>query len=167
MDNLQSKVNAYFAQGTFKQDSCGKVTDVYLRKMLIDAAVKLEKMSTKEGAHQEKWGLKIRYAVEQKSPKLPAAYIFEYRINSKILSMWLKEHDYLLDGPLTFTARGIQFIYNSRTFTDWEQAAYVIDYERPDGTTGKQFLDLAGRGATFVATRDSFNNQDWLVLRLN
>lgn len=174
----KAKLATYFSQSS---SSGGEndviigspVSDIYMRKALITAAESMERQVMRglikpETVVQSKtpWGLFIRCKFEPQGEK-PSIYMFEYDVNPHILQSWIREHQYMLEGPISFTSRGVQVVFNSSRFSDWRKMIFCIDAPKNmQNPEGKQWLDLFDQRAVFQVYRDGFNTSEWIVHRI-
>jgi len=89
----------------------------------------------------------------------PLIYTYTYMLNTLKFKEWLEAMGYLLEGPLAFTARGIQVMVVGGA-KKWDKSAFSISTE--DGE--KIFLPLISQEVRFTVHRDLFSGEEWDVL---
>jgi hypothetical protein len=104
------------------------------------------------------YGLRIDVTIDQIHPDKPIIYTYTYMLNTLKFREWLESMSYLLEGPLAFTARGIQVMIVGGA-KKWDKSAFSINDE--DGE--KIFLPLLSQEVQFVVHRDLFAGQEWEV----
>lgn len=171
----KAKLAKYFHSSQTNEESVmgSPVTDIFMRKALINAAESMEKQVAKGLINPEttvrsttKWGLQIRCGYDPGGEK-PDIFTFDFDVNPITLQSWIREHQYMLEGPISFTSRGIQVVFNSSRFSDWKKMVFCIDTTNTaQNPEGKQWLDLFDHRAVFQVYRDTFNRSEWIVTRI-
>jgi len=106
------------------------------------------------------FGLRIDVTIEKLQEDKPLIYIYTYSMNNLKFKEWLEAMAYLTEGPLAFTAKGIQvMIVNG--IEKWDKTAFSID---TDDVGEKMFLDLLNEEAVFHIHRDLFAGKEWEIL---
>jgi len=105
------------------------------------------------------YGLRVDVTIKEIKEDKPLIYTYTYILNTLKFKEWLENMAYLCEGPLAFTARGIQVMIVGGA-EKWEKSAFSISTE--DGE--KIFLPLKNQEIQFVVHRDLFAGQEWDVL---
>lgn len=105
------------------------------------------------------YGLRVDVNIEQIKADKPLIYTYSYMLNTLKFQEWLESMAYLCEGPLAFTARGIQVMISGGA-KKWDKSAFTI--EDKDGD--RIYLNLLNEEVKFVVHRDLFAGEEWEVL---
>jgi len=105
------------------------------------------------------YGLRVDVTIEQIKEDKPLIYTYAYILNTLKFQEWLESMSYLCEGPLAFTARGIQVMISGGA-KKWDKSAFTI--ENADGD--RIYLNLLHEEVKFVVHRDLFAGEEWEVL---
>lgn len=105
------------------------------------------------------YGLRVDVNIEQIKEDKPLIYTYAYMLNTLKFKEWLESIAYLCEGPLAFSARGIQVMISGGA-KKWDKSAFTI--ENKDGD--RICLNLLSEEAKFVVHRDLFAGEEWEVL---
>jgi len=105
------------------------------------------------------YGLRIDVTIQEIKADKPLIYTYNYMLNTLKFKEWLDSMEYLCEGPLAFTARGIQVMIAGGA-KKWDKSAFTIENEDGD----KMHLNLLHEEVKFVVHRDLFAGQEWEVL---
>lgn len=169
--NLNGITHPYFGVPT-SDSSEVIIEDRYLRKILIDTAIKAEEM-LKTGAiaigsitvsKPNKWGLITEMHVEQPKPTKPAIYNFTYRLDVVEYGKWLEEHSYMLgeEGALVFTSKRGLKIMIMPSMPRHPVASVVVKYGK--NLSDKEYsAQLSLKSLHFIVHREVISMHDWIV----
>ena len=146
------------------------VSDPYLRKILIDAAEKMENF-LKDAAIDLSYrntgvtelGIETNYYMMSKGNGKPIIHVFQYRLNIDAWKKWLESHAYLTEGPFTIRSRGIRITFSADSPEKYSKLTTSISREGSSSVRDDQFLDLLNAPPTFIVHRDYFNEKEWVV----
>lgn len=106
------------------------------------------------------FGLRLDVTIEKIQEDKPLIYEYTYSMNNLKFREWLESMKYLTEGPLAFTAKGIQvMIVNG--LEKWDKTAFTID---TDEIGEKLCLDLLNEDVVFHVHRDLFAGKEWEIL---
>lgn len=105
------------------------------------------------------YGLRVDVTIKEVKEDKPLIYTYTYMLNTLKFKEWLENMTYLLEGPLAFTAKGIQVMIVGGA-KKWDKSAFSISTEEGE----KIFLPLKDQEVKFVVHRDLFSGQEWDVL---
>lgn len=105
------------------------------------------------------YGLRVDVTIKEVKEDKPLIYTYTYMLNTLKFKEWLENMTYLLEGPLAFTAKGIQVMVVGGA-KKWDKSAFSISTEEGE----KIFLPLKDQEVKFVVHRDLFSGQEWDVL---
>lgn len=146
------------------------IEDKELRKVLIEASLKMENMLS-EGQitlksnviSKRPWGLEIEIEMSQPKENKPIIFRYVYRINRVTFQDWLDNHKYLQGGALLmFTDRGMDFIvYTRQPYTT--TASIIVKYDKDTHRVPKYEPPIVEEPITMVVHREVVSNHDWIV----
>lgn len=108
------------------------------------------------------FGLRIDVTIEKFQEDKPLIYIYTYSMNNLKFKEWLEAMVYLTEGPLAFTAKGIQMMISGGA-KKWDKTAFSID----DDDGEKIFLNLLNEEVILHIHRDLFKGKEWEILLNN
>ena len=109
--------------------------------------------------NETQYGLRIDVTIQEIKADKPLIYTYAYMLNTLKFKEWLEGVAYLCEGPLAFTARGIQVMISGGA-EKWDKSAFTIENEAGD----RILLDLLHEEIKFVVHRDLFAGEEWEVL---
>ncbi len=71
---------------------------------------------------------------------------------------WLKTHEYLCEGPLAFTVKGVSIMI-PKGADAWDKAGFAIDGDNGE----KIFIPLLHQEVIFAVHRDIHHGKEWIV----
>lgn len=104
------------------------------------------------------YGLRVDVTITDMGEDKPKIYTYMYKLDTIKFKQWLEEHPYLCEGPLAFTARGIQVMVVGGA-KKWDKSAFSISIESGE----KLFLPLLTREIKFTVHKDLFSGEEWDV----
>jgi hypothetical protein len=104
------------------------------------------------------FGLRVDVVITQTQPDKPYTYKYTYSLNTLKFKEWLEENKYLCEGPLAFTAKGIQVVIPAGA-DKWDKASFSIDDDRGDD----QFLNMLDNDVVIYMHRDLFAGKEWEI----
>ena len=106
-------------------------------------------------------GIRVDVSIEQTRADKPLIYKYTYSLNGMKLQEWLssKHIKPLCEGPLAFSARGVQVVV-PWGIEKWDKTAFSIDDE--DGN--QLFLELFKDDVVFHVNRDLFAGKEWVIV---
>ena len=104
------------------------------------------------------FGLRVDVLISQIQPDKPYTYQYIYSLDTLKFKEWLDENKYLCEGPLAFTAKGIQVVIPGGA-NKWDKASFSIDDEEGD----KMYLDLVSEEVVIYVHRDLFAGKEWEI----
>jgi hypothetical protein len=148
------------------------IEDKYLRKVLIEAAMKAEELlrtgaidvSRSIVSKPNQWGLLVETTMEQPKPNKPVIYKFRYKLDVVVYNQWLEEHEYMLgeEGALVFTSRRGLKIMIMPNMKKHPVAQIITHYG--DRLDDKEYhVDMAMKSVDFIIHREIINLHDWIV----
>lgn len=165
------EMNPYFAIPTTNSSEV-IIEDRYLRKILIDAAIKAEQLLENKQisitdvitSKPNKWGLIVETTMEQPSNNKPVIYKFRYRLDVIIYNEWLKEHSYMLgdEGALVFTSKMGLKIMIMPNMKKHPVVNIIIQYGK-NMSDKEHSVELALKSLNFIIHREIINLHDWIV----
>ena len=145
-----------------------QVQDAALRSTLIQSAKSLEKL-LKNGTlklgqairNEADYGLQVDVLIETIKEDRPLIYTYNYALNTLKFKAWLesKPTKLLCEGPLAFTAKGIQVMVHGGA-AKWDKTAFSINNKKGE----RHFLELLHEEISFTVHRDLFSGEEWEVL---
>ncbi len=105
------------------------------------------------------FGLRVDVNIEQIQPDKPLIYKYTYSLDTLKFKEWLAENKYLCEGPLAFTAKGIQAVIPNGA-AKWDKASFSID----DENGNQMYLNLLREEVVIHAHRDLFAGKEWEIL---
>ena len=145
------------------------IKDMALRSILISSAESLENrlkdgtMTIGQASRFEAvFGLRVDVSMTpQIMEDKPINYSYTYSMDQLKFREWVvgMEKDGLCEGPLAFTAKGIQIMIVGGA-AKWDKTAFSIDNEDHE----KLFLPLLTEDVTFYMHRDLFAGKEWEIL---
>jgi len=147
------------------------VEDPYLRKVLIDAAEKMETFLENRAidigyraSQTSELGIETDYFLMSKGENKPIIHVFKYRMDMEKWASWLKAHTYLAnEGPFTIRNRGIRLTFTGDSAEKYSKLTTSISRKGSSSVGDDNFLDLRNAPPTFVVHRDYFNKKEWVV----
>ena len=144
------------------------VKDIALRAILISSAESLENRLKErviaigqEIKFESVFGLRVDAITEKFAEDKPVSYTYIYSMDQLKFKAWVTEMDKqgLCEGPLAFSAKGIQFMIVGGA-AKWDKTAFSIDNEDHE----KLFLQLLVEDVSFHVHRDLFAGKEWEIL---
>lgn len=104
------------------------------------------------------FGLRVDIVIERVQADKPYMYKYIYSLDSLKFKEWLDENKYLCEGPLAFTAKGIQVVIPGGA-NKWDKASFSIDNDK-----GNQlFLNMLDEDVVIYVHRDLFAGKEWEI----
>ena len=104
------------------------------------------------------FGLRVDVLITQIQPDKPYTYQYIYSLNTLKFKEWLDENKYLCEGPLAFTAKGLQVVIPAGA-NKWDKASFTID----DGEGNQMDLELISEKVVIYVHRDLFAGKEWEI----
>jgi len=103
-------------------------------------------------------GMRIDVSLEQIHEEKPIIMRFCYMLDTLQFKEWLKTHEYLCEGPLSFQIKGIRIMI-PKGADNWDKAGFSCD----DGNGQPIFLPLLHQEIIFSVHRDLFQQKEWVI----
>lgn len=164
-------LDSYFGVPTSEESEI-IIEDKYLRKVLIEAAIKAEEY-IKKGAitigssivsKPNQWGLVIETTMEQPKPTKPVIFKFRYSLDTVVYNQWIEEHGYMLgeEGAMVFTSKKGLKVVIMPNMKRHPVAQIVVRYG--ENLTDKEHnVQLGLKSAMFIVHREVISLHDWIV----
>jgi hypothetical protein len=145
------------------------INDKWFRSMAISGCQKLEK-AINEGLmplerpiidpiDTPKWGMKLRIQVSRPHPEKPMVFSLQFSFNRVEYEQWVANNRSLTSSPMTMYCRGITVgIQDGKP-----EFSVVSNYGGEFDRENRIALDLMDKTEEFVAFRDAFCQEDWVV----
>jgi len=104
------------------------------------------------------FGLRVDVMISQIQPDKPYTYQYIYSLDTLKFKEWLDKNKYLCEGPLAFTAKGLQVVIPGGA-NKWDKASFSID----DGEGTQMYLDLISEEVVIYVHRDLFAGKEWEI----
>jgi hypothetical protein len=104
------------------------------------------------------FGLRVDIVIERVQKDKPYTYQYIYSLDSLKFKEWLEENKYLCEGPLAFTAKGIQVVIPAGV-NKWDKASFSIDDENGD----QMYLNILEEDVVIYVHRDLFAGKEWEI----
>jgi hypothetical protein len=104
------------------------------------------------------FGLRVDVVITQIQEDKPYNYTYTYSLDTLKFKEWLEQNKYLCEGPLAFTAKGIQVVIPAGV-NKWDKASFSIDDEAGD----KLFLNMLYEDVVIYVHRDLFAGKEWEI----
>jgi hypothetical protein len=104
------------------------------------------------------FGLRVDIVITRVQEDKPYTYRYTYSLNTLKFKEWLEENKYLCEGPLAFTAKGIQVVIPGGA-NKWDKASFSIDDDDGDN----QFLNMLDNDVVIYVHRDLFAGKEWEI----
>lgn len=140
-----------------------QISDPILRSVLISTAENVE-IGLKSGkinptmtiGHTLPYGLRIDIDVKQSVDDKPIIFIFTYKLDQLQMKQWLIENPILCEGPLSFTAKGIEVVIPQGA-EKLDKSGFSIDNREGD----RDWLPLLEHPVSFTVHRNLFGGKEW------
>ena len=107
---------------------------------------------------QSPMGLQIDVALDQVHEDRPIIMNFSYMLDTLQFKEWLKTHNYLCEGPLSFQIKGIRVMIEAGA-DKWDKSGFSID----DGDGYPIFIPLLHQAVEFHVHRDIHHQKEWII----
>lgn len=104
------------------------------------------------------YGLRIDLSVEQYQEDKPLIYKYVYSMDINKFQEWLNTHAYLREGPLAFTAKGIQVMVPALP-SKWDKSSFSMT----DDNSEYQYVNLLFEDMVIRVHRDLFAGKEWEI----